>query len=126
MHRLLAISAAANIAIALCCGCGSGTRPSGDIAVTRTSASQPQVPKLVRGTAIVAEAAGAEIAFALELPPGWTWNEGQAEKSIGPPLTVLVTVAARQPPDDEQRERSTAAARRRLQEVGDERKSEEL
>src|SRR5262245_3444633 len=104
MVRCLAVSAGVNIAIAFCCGCSSGTRPSGDIAVTPTSASQPQGPKLGHGIVNVADG-DAEIPFTLELPPGWTWNDGQAEKAIGPPLTVLVSVAARELPDDEKRER---------------------
>src|SRR6476469_2451796 len=128
MHRCLAVSAIANIAIGLCCGCSSATKPSGDtaIAVTPVAAPAPPGPKRVHGIAIVADAAEAQIPFTLELPPGWTWTDGLAEKSIGPPLTVVVSVTARELPDDEKRERPTAAARRRLLEVGDERKSEDL
>jgi hypothetical protein len=130
MYRFLAVSAIANIAIGLCCGCSSGTMPSGEesgatIAVTQTSVPRPQGPKLVRGTVNVADG-DAEVSFTLELPSGWTWTDGQAEKIVGPPLTVLVSVTARQLPDDEKRERPAAAARRRLLEVGDERKSDDL
>jgi hypothetical protein len=131
MHRCFALSAAVLIGIGLCCGCGSETRRSSanfdaTIAVTPASVSQPQGPQLVHGNVTVKHSADAVIPFTLELPPGWTWTDGQAEKTIGPPLTVLVSVIARELPDDEQRERPAAAARRRLLEVGDERQSDEL
>jgi hypothetical protein len=130
MDRSLVLSTVFSIATSLCCGCGSRATLSSDaldptIAVTQTSAPQPARPKLVHGAINVA-AADTEVPFTLELPPGWTWTDGQAEKIIGPPLTVLVSVTARELPDDEKRERPSAAARRRLLEVGDERKSDDL
>jgi len=135
MHRTLLVLAIATIAIGIAGGCSAKANLSNDgndalVPISPVSISQPQGPKLVRGTVNIANANAADadtgIQFTLELPPGWTWTDGQAEKTIGPPLTILVSVTARELPDDEKRERPAAAARRRLLEVGDERKSEDL
>src|SRR6185369_8141869 len=132
MHRCLVVSADAIIAIVLVCGCSSARKPSAEelaaeATITPVSATKLPAPKLIHGKATVAHAAAdAEIPFTLELPPGWTWADGQAEKIIGPPLTVLMTLTARELPDDEKAEQSAAAARQRLLELGDERKSEDF
>src|SRR5207244_64824 len=115
----LALSAAAIIAIGLCCGCGSATNPSGEdlgatIAVLPVSAPAPPGPKLIHGQANVADAAEGAVPFTLELPPGWAWIDGRAEKIIGPPLTILISLTARELPDDVKRELPAAAARQRL------------
>src|SRR6185369_13781066 len=105
--------AAATIAIGLVCGCSSARKPSAEelaagATITPVSATKPPAPKLIHGKATVADAAEGEVPFTLELPPGWTWTDGLAEKLIGPPLTVLVSVTARELPDDEKRERPAA------------------
>jgi len=69
---------------------------------------------------------GGEIPFTLELPPGWTWSDGQAERIISASQTVVLALTASELPDDEKAERPAAAARRRLVELPDEKMLNDL
>ncbi len=126
MHRSLVLSAAAVVTIQVCCGCSSRAKPpETQIAVTPVSAAKPPGPKLVHGKA-TAGRDGAEIPFTLELPPGWTWSDGQAEKVISASQTIVLSLTARELPDDEKAERPAAAARRRLAELPDDKMLNDL
>src|SRR5438105_12090224 len=127
MYRDFAWSAIAIVTIGLCCGCSSRAKPpDAKIAVTPVSTIKPPGPILIHGKANVIGGAGGEIPFTLELPPGWTWSDGQAEKSISSAQTILVTLTASELPDDEKAERPNAAARRRLVELPDEKMLNDL
>ena len=127
MHRCLQLSLVAVIAIQFCCGCGSSTKPSAaNVAITTVSATKPPGPNRVHGKANVVGVADGEIPFTLELPPGWTWSDGQAEKIISAPLTIVLSLTASELPDDEKAERPAAAARRRLLELADEKMLNDL
>ncbi len=125
MHRCFLILGIALTTTQLCSGCGSSKSPAPQIVVTPVSAAKPIGPTLVRDKT-VAGSDGLEIPFTLELPPGWTWSDGQAEKTISTDLTIVVSVTARAVPDDEKSEPSTAAARRRLVELPDEKMLNDL
>src|SRR5205823_1636787 len=93
MHRCLVLSATVVVAAPLCCGCSSSTKPSSaNIAVTTVSAAKPPGPNRVHGKANVIGADGEEIPFTLELPAGWTWSDGQAEKVVSAPQTIMLSV----------------------------------
>src|SRR5438309_1970165 len=121
MHRCLALSAVAVVTIQLCCGCSSRAKPpEAKVDVTPVSAAKLPAPNLVHGKVNIAGSDSAEIPFTLELPQGWAWSDGQAEKIISTPLTVILSLTASELPDDEKAEKSKAAARRRLVELADE------
>jgi len=126
MHRRLPLLAALLATIQFGHGCGSRAKPPDlTIAVTPVSVAKPPAPKLIHGKISVGESSD-EIPFTLDLPPGWTWSDGQAEKAITTELTIVVLVTARELPDDEKDEPSSAAARRRLVELPDEKMLNDL
>jgi hypothetical protein len=127
MHRSLVLFAVAVATIQPCCGCGSSKKPpESRVEVTTVSAPRPPSPKLVHGKANVVGATGEEIPFTLELPPGWTWSDGQAEKVVGTAQTIILSLTATDLPDDEKAEWPSSAARRRLVELPDEKMLNDL
>src|SRR5439155_23781334 len=99
MRHDLSLSIIAVVTLELCCGCSSSTNspsstnpPSADIAVTAVSAAKPPDPILVHGNVNVLGGTGGEIPFTLELPPGWTWSDGQAEKILSTAQTIIVSL----------------------------------
>src|SRR5207248_2364338 len=127
MYRYFVWSAIAIVTIGLCCGCSSRAKPpAAKIVVTPVSTIKPPGPILIHGNASVLGGAGGEIPFTLELPPGWTWSDAQAEKIISAPQTIVVSLTASELPDDEKAERPNAAARRRLVELPDEKMLNDL
>src|SRR6476620_2266377 len=118
MHRCFTLLAAVGATIQL--GCSSAKPPVSTIAVTPVAAAKPPVWVLIHGTANVLGGGDEKVPFTLELPPGWTWSGGQAEKIISTEQTIVLSVTARELPDDEKGEKSAAAARRRLVELPDE------
>src|SRR5436305_9927211 len=87
MHRRLCLLIAANVAIPLGFGCSSRPKQT-TVAVTPVSAAKPAGPNLIHAQATVGDA-GDQIAFTVELPPAWTWSDGQAEKIISASQTIV-------------------------------------
>jgi hypothetical protein len=120
MHRcLLAIGVVVGT-LPLCSGCGSSKKP--DVSLTRVSVTTSSEAKqrLARGK-LTTPAATAEIPFTVELPGGWSWQDGRAEKFVTSSVSIYVSFTATDVPPDERAQSPHDAVMEQVAKLADER-----